>query len=120
MSDRTATRTAGGSLGRTAAACALAAVWAVCAWLLARTSVPALHLSGLDETRYFTAHELARARSFSRGLDWMWVGGVVTELGTLAALVKVLGPRARTIGLGRIGTAVIVGMVMLTTLWAAS
>jgi Zn-dependent protease with chaperone function len=95
-------------------------VWAVCAWLLARTSVPTLHLGGLDESRYFTAHELARARSFSRGLDWMWIGGVVTELGALAVLVKVLGPRARTIGLGRIGTAVIVGMVTLTTLWTAS
>jgi STE24 endopeptidase len=98
----------------------LAAGWAVCAWLLARTSVPALHLGGLDERQYFTAHELARARSFSRGLDWMWVGGVATELAALGVLVKVLGPRARTIGLGRIGTAVIVGMVMLSTLWAAS
>lgn len=120
MSERTATRTAGGGLGRSAAVVALAAVWAVCAWLLARTSVPALHLSGLDERQYFAAHELARARSFSRGLDWMWVGGVLTELGALAVLVRVLGPRARTIGLGRIGTAVIVGMVMLSTLWAAS
>jgi STE24 endopeptidase len=110
----------GSGLGRTAAAGALAAVWAVCAWLLARTSVPALHLDGLSERQFFSAHDLARARSFSRGLDWMWVGGLVTELVALAVLVKVLAPRARTIGLGRIGTAVIVGMVVLSTLWAAS
>lgn len=120
MSERTATRTAGGGLGRAAAVVALAAVWAVCAWLLARTSVPGLHLGGLSERQFFSAHELARARSFSRGLDWMWVGGVATELAALAVLVKVLAPRAWTIGLGRIGTAVIVGMVMLSTLWAAS
>ncbi|HVV59344.1 MAG TPA: hypothetical protein VHC45_13375, partial [Gaiellaceae bacterium] len=120
MSERTATRTVGSGLGRTAAVGALAAVWAVCAWLLARTSVPALHLDGLSERQFFSAHDLARARSFSRGLDWMWVGGLVTELVALAVLVKVLAPRARTIGLGRIGTAVIVGMVVLSTLWAAS
>ncbi len=35
----------------------------------------------------------------------------------LVVLMRVLPPRARSIGLGRIGTAVIVGMVLLVALW---
>jgi hypothetical protein len=54
-------------MAKAATLAAAAVAWCVGAWLLSRTSVPSLHLSGLDTQRYFSAHELARARSFNRG-----------------------------------------------------
>jgi STE24 endopeptidase len=120
MSERTATRTGVGYAGWTAAVVVLAAGWAICAWLLARTSVPALHLSGLDQRQLFSAHELARSRSYTRGADLLWAGGVLAELVALGVLARVLPSRARAIGLGRIGSAVIVGMVLLAALWAVA
>jgi STE24 endopeptidase len=97
-----------------------AALWGVCAWLLYRTSVPSLHLSGLAQHRFFSARELRRAASFTRGSDLLWLGSVVAELAALVVLVRVLTPRAETIGLGRIGTAGIVGIVLITALWGVS
>jgi STE24 endopeptidase len=95
------------------------AVWCVCAWLLARTSVPSLHLSGLDEHRYFSQHLLDRAHSYSRGSDLLWLAGKVVEIATLVLLVRILPRSVRGMGLGRIGAAIIVGMVLLTATWAA-
>ena len=91
--------------------------WCACAWLLAHTSVPSLHLSGLDVHRDFSQRTLDRTASFGRGVDLLWVLGVVAELAALVVLTRMMPPRARAIGLGRIGTAVIVGMVLLVTLW---
>jgi Zn-dependent protease with chaperone function len=96
------------------------AVWVVCGWLLYRTSVPSLQLSGLDPHRFFTPHELSRAARFTRGADLIWLGGVLAELAALVVLVRVLPRRAATIGLGRIGTAGIVGLVLLTVVWGVS
>ena len=95
-------------------------MWCGCAWLLWRTSVPSLHLAGLDERRFFTAQSLARARSYSRGADVLWALGTIAELVALGVLVRILPRSARGIGLGRLGTAIVVGMVMLVTLWAVS
>jgi Zn-dependent protease with chaperone function len=97
-----------------------AVVWCVCAWLLARTSVPSLHLSGLDEHAYFGGRALARARSFSRGEDGLWLAGTVAQLAALAVLAWRLPRSVRAIGLGPIASAVIVGMVVLVALWAAA
>lgn len=82
--------------------------------------MPSLHLTGLSEGLYFTPHSLARARSFSRGEDVIWALGVIAELVALGVLVRVLPRSARTIGLGRIGSAIVVAMVILVTLWAVS
>jgi STE24 endopeptidase len=94
-----------------------AAVWLAAAAYLWRTEVPALHLSGFDAHRYFTARELSRARSFANGERLLWLLATVAPL---VALV-VLNGRARrfapAIGLGRVSTAIVVGMVTLVTLW---
>jgi len=82
--------------------------------------VPSLRLAGLDERTFFNAHSLSRARSYSRGEDVLWALGVIAELVALAVLVRTLPRSARSIGLGRIGTAIVVGMVLLVTLWAVS
>jgi STE24 endopeptidase len=101
--------------GATLAAAALA--WCACAWLLTRTSVPSLHLSGLDERRFFSAHELARTRSYTRGADALYAAGVVAQLVALAVLAWRLPRSVRRMGLGRISSAIVAGMVLLVTLW---
>jgi STE24 endopeptidase len=94
-----------------------AGAWLACAWLLARTSVPALELSGLDVHRYFSQRSLDRAASYSRGVELLWLLGTAATLAALLVLARLLPARVRSIGLGRIGSAVIVGMVLLVALW---
>ena len=115
MSEMTATR-----IGSGATLAVGAIVWCVGAWLLWRTSVPSLHLSGFDEHRYFSAHALARAHSYSRGEDVLWLLGTAATLIALCVLVWRLPPSIREIGLGPIGSAIVGGMVLLVTLWFVS
>jgi STE24 endopeptidase len=109
-----------GTLWRGLVLAACVAAWFVAAALLWRTSVPHLHLSGLDADRFFSAHEIARARRYANGARLVWLLGTIASL---AALV-VLSGRARRfapgIGLGRVSTAIVVGMVTLVTLWFVS
>jgi len=107
-------------IGRAATLAVGAVVWCGAAWLLWRTSVPSLHLSGFDERRYFSAHALARARSYSRGEDVLWLLGTAATLVALGVLVWRLPRSIREIGLGRIGSAIVAGMVLLVTLWFVS
>jgi STE24 endopeptidase len=106
-----------GTVWRGLVLAACVAGWLVAAALLWRTSVPSLHLSGLDAHRFFSAHEIARARRYANGARLVWLLGTIASL---AALV-VLSGRARRfapgIGLGRVSTAIVVGMVTLVTLW---
>jgi STE24 endopeptidase len=94
-----------------------ALVWVVCAWLLWRTSVPSLHLSGLHESRYFGVQIVDRARSFSRGEDVLWLLGNLAQLAALAVLAWRLPRSIRQIGLGRLGSAVVAASVVLVTGW---
>jgi STE24 endopeptidase len=112
MSETTAMR-----MGRGATLAAAAVVWCACAWLLARTSVPSLHLSGLDANRYFSARELARTRSYTRGEDALYAGGVGAQLVALVVLALRLPRSVRVMGIGRISSAIVAGMVLLVTLW---
>ena len=92
-------------------------MWCGCAWLLARTSVPSLDTSGLDPSRYFSQRSLDRAASYTRGSEVLWVLSTAATLAALVVLARVLPPKVRSIGLGRIGSAVIVGMVLIVALW---
>jgi STE24 endopeptidase len=118
MSEMTAIRIRRVILGAGCLACA--AAWILAAGLLWRTSVPHLHLGGLDEHRYFSSHELARARSFTNGNDAIWLLGTLARLVALVVLAWRAPRIVRGLGLGRIGSAVIVGMVLLVTLWFVS
>ena len=103
---------------RKAATLAVAAgVWCICAWLLARTSVPSLDTSGLDPHRYFAQRSLDRAASYTRGAEVLWLLSTAATLAALVVLARLLPARVRSIGLGRIGSAVIVGMVLIVGLW---
>ncbi|HEX4526965.1 MAG TPA: M48 family metalloprotease [Gaiellaceae bacterium] len=115
MSEMTAMR-----IGRAATLAVGAVVWCVAAWLLWRTSVPSLHLSGFDEHRYFSPHALARSRSYSRGEEVLWLLATAATLIALIVLALRLPRSIREIGLGRIGSAIVAGMVLLVTLWFVS
>jgi Zn-dependent protease with chaperone function len=107
-------------IGRAATLAVAALVWCGAAWLLWRTSVPSLHLSGFDQRNFFSAHALARSRSYSRGEDVLWLLSTAATLCALVVLVWRLPRSIRQIGLGPIGSAVIAGMVLLVTLWFVS
>ena len=86
---------------------AFAAAWIVAAVLLYHTSVPPLHLSGLDEHRYFTAHELQRAHTYATGERVIWLLRTVATIVALVVLVVRVPRDVEGIGLGRIGTAIV-------------
>jgi STE24 endopeptidase len=92
-------------------------VWVTCAWLLARTSVPSIDTSGLDPRTYFSQRSLDRAASYTRGTELLWLLSTAATLAALVVLARLLPARVRSIGLGRIGSAVIVGMVLIVGLW---
>ena len=77
-----------------------------------------MHLSGLDEHRYFSERALRRSARYSRGEQALWFGGTAARLAALGVLAWRLPRSVPTMGLGRIGSAIVVGMVLLTTLWA--
>jgi len=104
-------------IGKALTLAVAAAAWVVCAWLLTRTSVPALDLGGVDQHRFFSEHALERGRDYSRGTQAIWLASTVATIATLAVLARVLPRSVRGMGLGRIGSAVIVAMVLLVTLW---
>jgi Zn-dependent protease with chaperone function len=93
------------------------AAWIVAAVLLWRTSVPSLHLGGLDTTRYFSRELLARAHRYGTGARLLWLLSTIATLAALVVLVWRLPRSARSLGLGRVGSAIVIGMVMVATLW---
>src|SRR5438132_13992671 len=105
-------------IGRLATVLILCGAWLAAAYLLWRTSVPAsIRVGGLDQHRYFTAVELARASKYERFTDILWVAQVAATIVALLVLTRRSPRLASSIGLGPVGTGVIVGMVMLVTLW---
>src|SRR5712691_5781311 len=99
-------------IGRVATVLILCGAWLGAAYLLWRTSVPAsLDVSGVDPHRYFSSAQLARAARFERFDYVLWVLQVAATIAALAVLSR------RSPRLGRVGSGVIVGMLMLVTLW---
>lgn len=98
-----------------------AALWAAAAVLLWRSRLPGnLELPRLDERDLFAPRELERAGSYERGTVWFAVGALAAQILALGVMA-LRGPRlARGIGLGPIGSGIIVGLVTLLAAWAAS
>jgi STE24 endopeptidase len=115
MSETTATRI--GPLGRAVTLLALAVAWVVAAVLLWDTTVPPLDLDGFDEHSYFGERAIQRAHDYAQGARAIWLLSTVATIATLLVLVRVVPPRAARLGLGRIGSAIVVGMLILVTLW---
>lgn len=95
--------------------------WIVAAALLWRTSVPTdLQLHGTNVHRYFSSAQLAQAARYERFLYVLWGLSLAAKVIALVVLTLRAPRLARSIGLGPVGTGVIVGMVMLVTLWFVS
>ena len=99
----------------------MVAIWLAAAALLWRTEVPSgLELPRLDPADYFSRAHLERAEDYERFLRATWLLG--TLAGLIAAVVVARRARrlSRTIGLGPVATAIVLGMVTLVALWFAA
>ena len=96
-----------------------AAVWALAALLLWRSSrVPSsLRLPKVHVADLFTAHQLARARSFERFGRIDWLLSELALLGVLAVYARRGARFARESAAGRIGTGLLLGMLGLGIVW---
>jgi STE24 endopeptidase len=92
-----------------------AGLWLAAAWLLWRTSVPALDRPDVDAGAIFGERALARSERYTRGLRLFWVGATVAELLVLVLAVW-LAPRARVRGV--LG-GVTLGAFTLAAVWLA-
>jgi STE24 endopeptidase len=118
MSEMTATRK-WPAWGAATIAVAAVVVWLIAAYLLLRTTVPGgLHLSGLDQHRFFSASELARTARYERFVRIVVVLSLVAEVVALFVLTKRAPRIARNTGLGPIGAGMIIAMITLAVLWA--
>ncbi len=98
---------------------ALGAVWAVSAWLLWRSSLPAYRLPHLSEAALFPAHLLAEARSYGSGARLFWLGGALTQLAVLGVYSRYGVRWMRESAAGPVGTGMLLGMIGFALVWAA-
>jgi STE24 endopeptidase len=94
-------------------------VWAVAAWLLWRSSLPAYHLPHLDEHALFAASVLDRAQHYSGVERLFWVGATVTQLVVLGLFARYGVRWTRESAAGPIGTGMLLGMIGFALVWAA-
>jgi STE24 endopeptidase len=98
---------------------ALAAVWALSAYLLWQTKVPSsLHLPHLDPRTYFTAAQLRATASFSRVNDLIFWGTTLAQIAALAVYARWGIRWARESAAGPIGTGMLLGMLGFALVWA--
>lgn len=105
--------------GRAALVLGLGAVWAVAAWLLWRTTVPAFHLPHLDEQTLFSPYELHRAQHYSGVERLFWLGKTATQLVVLGLFARYGVRWTRESAAGPIGTGMLLGMIGFAFVWAA-
>jgi Zn-dependent protease with chaperone function len=97
----------------------LAAAWAVAAWLLWQSSLPAYHLPHLDPRTLFPPHVLHRADDYSDGARLLWLGNLLAELVVLGVYARYGIRFARESAAGPIGTGMLLGMLGFGLVWAA-
>ena len=96
-----------------------AAVWAVAAWLLWRSSLPAYHLPHLDEHALFPAAALHRAQHFNGIERLFWLGKTITQLVVLGLFARYGVRWMRESAAGPIGTGMLLGMIGFAFVWIA-
>ncbi len=104
---------------RIAAAAVLVPLWAVAAWLLWRSSLPAYHLPHLNEHALFPSHEVHRAQRYSSGERLLWLGKTITQLVVLGLFARYGVRWMRESAAGPIGTGMLLGMIGFALVWAA-
>jgi len=108
-------------IGRLATVFVFCVAWLAAAFFLWRTNVPSsVDVGGLNVHDFFSTGELGRAERYQRVVNALWVLQIVANVIALYVLSLRTPRLARTIGLGRIGTGVIISMLVLVTLWFVS
>ena len=107
------------TLRRAAPLIALGAVWAVAAWLLWRSSLPAYRLPRLSERALFPASALAAARHYSSVARLFWLGATLTQLAVLGVYSRYGVRWMRESAAGPVGTGMLLGMLGFALVWAA-
>jgi STE24 endopeptidase len=97
----------------------VAAVWAVAAWALWRSSLPAYHLPHLDVHAVFPAQALHRAERFSFVERLLWLARTLAKLVVLAVFARYGIRWARESAAGPIGTGMLLGMLGFALVWLA-
>ena len=97
----------------------LAALWAVAAWLLWRSSLPAYHLPHLDEHALFPPAALHRSQHFAAVERLFWLGKTITQLVVLGIFARYGVRWMRESAAGPIGTGMLLGMIGFAFVWAA-
>jgi STE24 endopeptidase len=90
-------------------------LWLLAAWLLWRTSVPALDRPRVDPGAIFGERQLERSERYDRGLRLFWLGATIAQLVVLVLAVR-LAPRVRVRGV--LG-GVALGALTLAAVWLA-
>jgi len=99
----------------------VAALWIIAAVFLYRTNVPSgLSLPEINPSDYWSAHELDRAESFELFLTVDHLLAIMAALVALFILAVWAPGFARRTGLGPVGAGIIVGMITIVVIWAAS
>jgi STE24 endopeptidase len=104
---------------RAALVLGLGAVWAIAAWLLWRSSLPAYHLPHLDEQALFPPHVVHRAQHYSGVERLFWLGKTVTQLVVLGLFAQFGLRWMRESAAGPIGTGMLLGMIGFALVWSA-
>ena len=97
----------------------LAAIWAIAAWLLWRSSLPAYRLPHLEESALFPARALAAARDYSSGARLLWLGATFTQIVVLVVYSRYGIRWMRESAAGPVGTGMLLGMIGFALVWAA-
>ncbi|MDX6481406.1 MAG: hypothetical protein QOG85_1916, partial [Gaiellaceae bacterium] len=97
----------------------LAAVWAVAAWLLWRSSLPAYDLPHLSARAVFPAGALSAARHYSSVARLFWLGATLTQLAVLGVYSRYGIRWMKESAAGPVGTGMLLGMIGFSFVWAA-
>jgi Zn-dependent protease with chaperone function len=96
----------------------LAAVWAVAAWWLWQTSVPAgLRLPEVAPQDVLAQPRLGEAESYERFVRWSAGASIVVLVGVFAVYARYGYVFVRESAAGRIGTGMLLGMLGLGIVW---
>jgi STE24 endopeptidase len=101
-------------VGQAATITLLAVAWFLAARWGWKTTVPALHLPHLRAVDYFDATTLRRTHEYSRVVNLLWVGSTLAGLLVVAVIALRARTLARRIGIGRVGTGIVLGTLIAT------
>jgi len=96
-----------------------AAVWAVAAWYLWRSSLPAYRLPHLSEKTLFPSGVLEEAKHYSFVARFFWLGTTLTQLVVLGIYVRFGVRWMAESAAGPVGTGMLLGMIGFALVWVA-